>query len=106
MEEHGIEVESPIKTLADFERYTPPDLHEPWRFTAIEETVQKYKGNKAVIVHLNDVFSLPRYLMGMRDLLMAIVAQPDKEMFTQLLNEGNVLFLKCPLQLTRSSIEP
>jgi uroporphyrinogen decarboxylase len=76
-EEHGIEVESPIKTLADFEHYTPPDPHEPWRFAAVEATVQKYKGNKAVIVHLNDVFSLPRYLMGMQDLLMAIVMQPE-----------------------------
>jgi len=39
--------------------------------------VQKYQGDKAVIVHLNDVFSLPRYLMGMKELLMAIVAEPE-----------------------------
>ena len=76
-EEHGIEVESPIKTLADFERYAPPDPHERWRFAAVEEAVQKYRGHKAVIVHLNDVFSLPRYLMGMQDLLMSIVMQPE-----------------------------
>jgi uroporphyrinogen decarboxylase len=76
-EEHGIEVESPIKTLADFERYTPPDPHASWRYAAVEDTVQKFKGNKAVIVHLNDVFSLPRYLMGMQNLLMAIVTQPE-----------------------------
>jgi uroporphyrinogen decarboxylase len=76
-EEHGIEVESPIKTLADFERYTPPDPHQPWRFAAVEEAVQAYSGHKAVIVHLNDVFSLPRYLVGMQDLLMAIVAEPE-----------------------------
>ena len=76
-EEHGIEVESPIKTMADFERYTPPDPHEPWRFTAVESAVEQYKGRKAVIVHLNDVFSLPRYLMGMQDLLMAIVMEPE-----------------------------
>jgi uroporphyrinogen decarboxylase len=76
-EEHGIEVESPIKTLADFERYTPPDPHEAWRFAAVEDAVQKYRGQKAVIVHLNDVFSLPRYLMGMQNLLMAIVMEPD-----------------------------
>ena len=76
-EEHGIEVESPIKTLVDFERYTPPDPHVPWRFTAVEDTLQTYKGNKAVIVHLNDVFSLPRYLMGMQNLLMAIVMEPE-----------------------------
>jgi uroporphyrinogen decarboxylase len=76
-EEHGIEVESPIKTTADFERYTPPNPHAPERFLAIEDAVEKYKGDKAVIVHLNDVFSLPRYLMGMQNLLMAIVVEPD-----------------------------
>ena len=76
-EEHGIEVESPIKTMADFEQYTPPDPHEPWRFAAVESAVQQYKGHKALIVHLNDVFSLPRYLMGMQDLLMAIVLEPE-----------------------------
>ncbi|MEO8354493.1 MAG: uroporphyrinogen decarboxylase family protein [Chloroflexota bacterium] len=76
-EEHGIEVESPIKTIADFERYTPPDPHAPGRFAAVEDAVQKYAGYKAVIVHLNDVFSLPRYLMSMQELLMAIVTQPE-----------------------------
>jgi uroporphyrinogen decarboxylase len=76
-EEHGIEVESPIKTMADFEQFVPPDIHAPGRFTAIEDAVQNFKGNKAVIVHLNDVFSIPRYLMGMQDLLMAIVTQPE-----------------------------
>ena len=76
-EEHGIEVESPIKTMADFEQYTPPDPLAPGRFTAIEEAVEQYKGDKAVIVHLNDVFSLPRYLMGMQDLLMAIATEPE-----------------------------
>ena len=76
-EEHGIEVESPIKTMADFERYTPPDPLLPERFMAVEAAVEKYKGDRAVIVHLNDVFSLPRYLMGMQDLLMAIVLDPE-----------------------------
>jgi uroporphyrinogen decarboxylase len=76
-EEHGIEVESPIKTMADFEQYMPPDPLAPGRFAAIEDAVEKYKGDKAVIVHLNDVFSLPRYLMGMQELLMAIVTEPE-----------------------------
>lgn len=75
-EEHGIEVESPIKTMADFERFTPPDPHAPGRFAAVDAAVQEYEG-KAVIVHLNDVFSLPRYLMGMQELLMAIVTEPE-----------------------------
>jgi uroporphyrinogen decarboxylase len=77
LEEHGIEVEAPIKTLADFERFTPPDPHIPDRYTAVEEAVREFKGRKAVICHLNDVFSLPRYLMGMSNLLMAIIAEPE-----------------------------
>ena len=75
-EEHGIEVESPIKTRADFERYVPPDLHAPGRYASIEQTLRDYPGT-AVIVHLNDVFSLPRYWMGMEALLMAIAADPE-----------------------------
>ena len=75
-EEHGIEVESPIKTFSDFERYTPPDLHIPGRYDSIEKTLRDYPG-KAVIVHLNDVFSLPRYWMGYENLLMAIAAEPE-----------------------------
>jgi uroporphyrinogen decarboxylase len=76
-EEHGIEVEAPIKTLSDFERLTPPDPHLPERYAAVEAAVQDYKGRKAVICHLNDVFSLPRYMMGMENLLMAIITEPE-----------------------------
>jgi uroporphyrinogen decarboxylase len=76
-EEHSIEVESPIRTLADFERYTPPDLCQAARYAAIEQALAAYGDTHAVIVHLNDVFSLPRYLMGMENLLMAIVAEPE-----------------------------
>ena len=76
-EEHGVEVESPIKTMRDFESYTAPDPHFSGRFADVENAVQNYKGRKAVIVHLNDVFSLPRYLMGMQGLIMAIVREPE-----------------------------
>ena len=76
-EEHGIEVESPIKTDADFERYKPPDPLRPERYEHIERLVREFSGKKAVIVHLNDVFSIPRYLMGMENLLLSLVMQPD-----------------------------
>lgn len=76
-EEHGIEVESPIQTMADFEKYVPPDPCAPGRYAPVEEALATYGDHYAVIVHLNDVFSLPRYLMGMENLLMAIVAEPE-----------------------------
>ncbi|MHC4199057.1 MAG: uroporphyrinogen decarboxylase family protein, partial [Planctomycetota bacterium] len=76
-EEHGIEVESPIRTMADFERYTPPDPHAPGRFDSIEKAVREFKGEKAIGVHLNDVLSIPRYLMGMEGLLMAVALDAE-----------------------------
>jgi uroporphyrinogen decarboxylase len=76
-EEHGIEVESPIQTLADFERYTPPSPHAPGRYDPIDEVVATYGDRYAVIVHLNDVFTIPRYLMGMENLLVATVTEPE-----------------------------
>jgi uroporphyrinogen decarboxylase len=83
-EEHGIEVESPIQTMQDFERYTPPNPHAPGRYNSVEKTMHEFGGKKAVIVHLNDVFSLPRYLMGYENLLMAIAAEP--QLVTALVN--------------------
>ncbi len=76
-EEHGIEVESPIKTREDFDRYVPPDPHAPGRFDRIEQAVDRFKGDKAIGVHLNDILSLPRYLMGMEDMLLAFALDPE-----------------------------
>ena len=76
-EEHGLEVESPIETMADFEAWTPPDPHAPGRYDTIEKTVAEFKGKMAIGVHLNEVFSIPRSLMSMTNLLMAIGTEPD-----------------------------
>ena len=76
-EAHGIEVESPIQTMDDFERYAPPDPNAPGRYDSVEQVVREFKGRKAIGVHLNDVFSLPRYLMGMENLLVAVAVDPE-----------------------------
>lgn len=76
-EEHGIEVESPIKSMADFERYAPPDPYAPGRYDAVENALATYGDRYAVIVHLNDVFSIPRTLMGMEALLMAVALESE-----------------------------
>jgi uroporphyrinogen decarboxylase len=38
---------------------------------------RRLRGDKAVIIHLNDVFSLPRYLLGMENVLMSLATQPE-----------------------------
>ncbi len=76
-EEHGVEVDSPINTMEDFQRYTPPDPQAPGRYASIERTLKDHAGAQAVVVHLNDVFSIPRYLLGYENLLMAIAGEPE-----------------------------
>ncbi len=76
-EEHGFPVEGPIRTLEDFRKYTPPDPHAPGRYESLQKLVRRYKGKLAIGVHLNDVFSIPRYLAGFENLLMALVEEPE-----------------------------
>ena len=76
-EEHSYAVQSPIKTLDDLRNYRPPDPHAPGRFDSLKKLVDRYKGQIAIGVHLNDVFSIPRNLIGFEDFLMAIAADPE-----------------------------
>jgi len=70
-EEHGVVVAGPIKTLDDLKRYEPPDPHAPGRFESLKRIVKLYKGKYAIGVHLNDVLSIPRGLMGFENLMVA-----------------------------------
>ncbi|MCD6392575.1 MAG: hypothetical protein J7M40_03615, partial [Planctomycetes bacterium] len=76
-QEHSFPLGGPISTFDDLKKYEPPDPHAAGRYDSIERVVARYKGDKAVGVHLNDVFSIPRNLMGMENLLMAFVAEPE-----------------------------
>ena len=76
-EEHSYPVEGPIKSFEDFQHYTAPDPHAPGRYASLDRLVKKYKGKLAIGVHLNDVFSIPRYLIGYEELLIALAADQD-----------------------------
>ncbi len=76
-EEHGFPIEGPIRSLDDFRRYQPPDPHAPGRYQSLQQLVKRYKGKLAIGVHLNDVFSIPRYLLGFENLLMALIDEPE-----------------------------
>ena len=76
-EEHGVAVEHPVQTLDALRKYRPPDPHAPGRYASIERVVARYKGKLAIGVHLNDVFSIPRYLAGFDALMMAFAAEPE-----------------------------
>lgn len=76
-EEHVVAIEGPIATMDDLRKYEPPDPHAPHRFESLKKLVSRYKGQVAIGVHVNDVFSIPRNLMGFQNLLMALAAEPE-----------------------------
>jgi uroporphyrinogen decarboxylase len=76
-EQHSTVVRAAIRTMADFEQYQPPDAYSPYRFDSLKKLVARYKGKYAIGVHLNDVLSIPRNLMGFGELMMAFGLEPD-----------------------------
>ncbi len=76
-EEHVVAVQGPIRTMDDLRNYEPPDPRAPWRFESLKRLVDCYKGKLAIGVHLNDVFSIPRNIMGFENFLMALAAEPE-----------------------------
>jgi uroporphyrinogen decarboxylase len=76
-EEYGMPVGGPIKSLADLERYQAPDPHASGRWASLDKLVRRYKGRLAIGVHLNDVLSVPRNLMGFEHLMAAFGEAPE-----------------------------
>lgn len=68
---------APIKNWADLEHWRPPDAGAADRLATLQRRVSRFKGQKAILIQLRDVFSNPRDLMGYVDFLAACVAQPD-----------------------------
>ena len=74
-EDHSIS-EGCIKTIEDLNSYEPPNPQAPYRFKTLDNILSKHSRKKAIILHLNDVFSIPRNLLGYEHLFMAIASDP------------------------------
>jgi uroporphyrinogen decarboxylase len=75
-EEYSCPIAGPIKTMRDLNKYIPPDPKSPERFRTLDEKLIKNMDNKAIILRLNDVLSVPLRLMGFQELLMAFWDAP------------------------------
>lgn len=74
---HSMPVDGPIRTMKDLENYTPPDPRKPGRYDSIEKALEDHKGKKAVILHLNDVFSIPSRLMPFDHFMILLMDEPE-----------------------------
>ena len=76
-EAHTFPLDGPVRTMKDAEQYIPPDPHKPGRYTSIEKAIKEHKGKKALILHLNDVFSIPSRLMPFETFLIKLMEEPE-----------------------------
>ena len=67
----------PIATLDDARGYTPPDPDAPHRLGKLPELVARYKGKRAILFHHRAAFMWSAYLMGLDNLLMNLIAEPE-----------------------------
>ncbi len=71
-----IPVDFPVKSRRDWETYTLPDPDAPGRLEQLEHLVARFKGEKAIGVHLHDAFNYPAYILGMTGLFTAMYEDP------------------------------
>jgi uroporphyrinogen decarboxylase len=76
-EEQDIPSDGPVKSEEDLEGYETPDPDAPYRLDNVKKALARFKGKRAVVLHLNDVFSLPSRIMPFEDFLMAIYTEPE-----------------------------
>jgi uroporphyrinogen decarboxylase len=76
-EEVSHPVRGPITDMADAKAYTPPDPHAPGRLGKLPELVERYKGRRAICFHHRAAFMWAAYLMGIDNLLVAMLAEPE-----------------------------
>jgi uroporphyrinogen decarboxylase len=76
-DEYPNPVDFPIKDMADFKNFTPPDPLVPWRFDKIKRALDTFGKEKCVIPRVRDVVSQPRDLMGYENFLISFYEDPD-----------------------------
>jgi len=76
-ESHGYPIDGPIHNREELEAYTPPSPDKPGRYDELERVLAKYGDDKAVILHMNDIWSLPSRMMPFEYYLEQIIEEPE-----------------------------
>ena len=75
-EAHAFPIDGAIHNRAEFEAFVPPGADKPGRYDRLKKMLEQYGDEKAVILHLNDIWSLPSRMMPFEDFLMMIMDDP------------------------------
>jgi len=75
-EEHKFPIDGPIHNREEYEAYTAPRAGKEGRYDNLKKLLDLYGDDKAIILHLNDIWSLPSRMMPFQDFLMMIMDDP------------------------------
>jgi uroporphyrinogen decarboxylase len=96
----GHPVERAIKNEADLDHYVPPDPDEEWRYEPLKRYMKRWKGERAIIAHVTDVFDIAREsFLGDEAYYQAMVENPD------LVDRVNDIALTYNLRSIKNQIE-
>lgn len=70
-------VEGPIKSKSDLDNFKAPDPNADYRLDTLHAAVDRFKGDKAVTICCHEAFEFSHYLVGMDNLFMAYVEDPE-----------------------------
>ncbi len=77
-EDNPIPMEPAIKSEKDLDSYKLPDPDEEWRYEHLRQLVKRFKGERAIVVGVTDIFALGREnFLGDLNYFRAMVKNPD-----------------------------
>ncbi len=96
-EDNPIPAEPAIKSEKDLETYVLPDPDEEWRYEYLRQLVRRFKGERAIVVGVTDIFALGREnFLGDVNYFRAMVQNPD------FIDRANELLLGYQLKYMRN----
>jgi uroporphyrinogen decarboxylase len=77
-EDNPVPMEPAIKSEKDLETYVLPDADEEWRYEHLRRLVERFKGERAIVVGVTDIFALGREnFLGDVNYFRSMVKNPD-----------------------------
>jgi uroporphyrinogen decarboxylase len=76
-ESHPFPIDGAVHNREELEAFEPPSPDKPGRYATLEKLIEKYGDEKAVVLHMNDVWSLPSRMMKFEDFMMMLVIDAD-----------------------------
>lgn len=95
-----VPIEPAIRSEKDLEGYAPPDPDEEWRYLHLQILLDRFKGQRAVVGHVTDVFDIAKEsLLGDEAYFEAMIKNPD------LVDHVNQIVLNYNLRFIKNAIE-